>query len=115
MKTWTVRFREVDKARFEEVRSGKKLYETRAATVKYASIQEGDVMKFVCGNESFEKKIGQKFHFKTVDELFEVLPLKKVMPDIDSVEDAKARYATYPDYPAKIKEHGLFAFEFADL
>lgn len=113
MKNWTVRFRAVDKERFEEVRSGRKKYETRAATVKYIPMSEGDTVTFVCGKESFKKTVLRKYHFKTIAAMLKKLPLKRIMPDssIRTIADVKARYATYPDYPEKIKEFGLLALE----
>jgi len=95
------------------VKNGEKKYETRAATVKYAPIAEGDRVAFVCGTSRFTKRIVKKYHFKTIGAMFKKLPLKHVMPDIDTIAGARARYATYPDYPAKIKKYGLFAFELA--
>jgi ASC-1-like (ASCH) protein len=117
MKNWTVRFRVVDKARFEEVRSGRKKYETRAATVKYEPMVEGDTVTFTCGKERFKKRIMKKYHFKTAAGMLKKLPLKRIMPDpaIKTLADVRARYATYPDYPQKIKMHGLFAFELGEL
>jgi ASC-1-like (ASCH) protein len=111
MKNWTVRFRKIDKDKFDDVKSGRKRVETRAATVKYAPIQEGDTIAFVCGTAKFKKTIVRKHHFKTVAGMIKKIPLKHIMPDVKTLAEAKARYATYPDYPAKIKEFGLFAFE----
>lgn len=56
-------FREVDRARFEEVRSGIKAVETRAATPKYQSINIGDELQFSCGGDTFSKKVIKKFHW----------------------------------------------------
>jgi putative endonuclease len=112
MKTWTLKFRQVDKARFEEIRSGKKEIETRAATVKYQPIIEGDSIIFTCGKEKFTKEISKKHHFKTVDSMLKKIPLKKIMPDVKTVEEAQKRYVSYPGYKEKIREHGIFAFEF---
>lgn len=113
MKNWTLRFRAVDKARFEEVRSGLKSVETRAATVKYQPIAAGDMLTFVCGGESFTKRIVKKYHFKTIETMVKEIPMKKIMPAIDSIADMKKRYASYPGYEEKIKEFGLFGFELA--
>lgn len=93
------------------MQSGRKQVETRAATVKYEPIQEGDFILFVCGEESFTKRVAKKYHFKTVEEMVKLIPLEKIMPDISSIVDMKKRYASYPGYEEKIKEHGLFAFE----
>lgn len=113
MKNWTVRFRAVDKSRFNEVKTGLKKYETRAATVKYKPITEGDTITFVCDKARFKKRIVKKFHFKTPAAMLRKLPLRRIMPDtkIKTLADVMARYATYPNYPEKIKKYGLFAFE----
>lgn len=39
------------------------------------------------------------------------IDFKIIMPSVDSVEEMKKIYATYPDYEKKIKEHGLLGFE----
>lgn len=105
-------FREEDRPRFEEVKSGIKKIETRAATPKYQKLGVGDEITFTCGEDSFTKTIAKRYHWPSVDAMFAEVPLKNVMPDIDSVEAAKARYASYPGYPEKIKQFGLLGFEF---
>lgn len=115
MKTWTMRFREVDMARFEEIRRGEKSIETRAATVKYRPIAKGDRLIFACGSERIEKAIRDVRHFDTVEAMLENLPLEKIMPDVTSIEDVKKRYASYPDYEEKIREEGILAFELSDI
>lgn len=111
MKNWTLRFRQVDKALFEEVRSGFKSIETRAATIKYRSIQKGDTITFVCGKDRFIKQIVGVYHFATPEAMIKKLPLKKIMPLVTSVEEMKKRYYSYPGYEEKIKEHGILAFK----
>ena len=111
MKNWTLRFRQVDRARFEEVKSGLKSIETRAATVKYQPIQKGDTITFVCGKDRFVKQIGGVYHFATPEAMVKKLPLQKIMPLVTSIEEMKKRYYSYPGYEEKIKEHGILAFE----
>jgi len=111
MKTWTLQFQQVDKDNFEEVRSGVKEVETRAATVRYEPVQEGDSIRFVCGQESFTKHVTKKHHFKSIDAMIKKIPFKRIMPDVNSIVEMKKRYASYPGYEGKIKKHGLFAFE----
>ena len=111
MKNWTLRFRQVDEARFEEVRSGLKSIETRAATIKYRPIQKGDTITFVCGKDRFTKEIATVQHFASPEEMVKKLPLQKIMPLVTSVEEMKKRYYSYPGYEEKIKEHGILAFE----
>lgn len=111
MKTWTLVFRKVDKDNFEEVRSGVKSIETRANSIKYEPIQAGDILTFSCDGEKFSKKITKRYHWKSVDEMVKEIPFKKIMPYIESVEEMKKVYASYPNYTEKIKEHGLLGFE----
>ena len=111
MKNWTLRFRQVDRARFEEVKSGLKSIETRAATIKYQPIQKGDTITFVCGKERFVKEIANVYHFPSPEAMVKKLPLQKIMPLVTSIEEMKKRYYSYPGYEEKIKEHGIFAFE----
>lgn len=111
MKTWTLRFRAVDKKNFNELKSGIKAVETRAATVKYQPIEKGDTLVFVCGKYKFSKTITKKTHFKSIDAMFKKIPFRKIMPDLKSKEEAKERYHSYPNYKEKIEEFGLLAFE----
>lgn len=111
MKTWTLRFRAVDKKNFDEVKNGSKPIETRAATIKYQPIEVGDTLLFVCGKERLSKKIIKKHHFSSIDAMIEKIPYKEIMPSVKSVEEMKKAYSSYSGYDEKIKELGIFAFE----
>ncbi|MBM3271782.1 hypothetical protein FJY94_00625 [Candidatus Kaiserbacteria bacterium] len=113
MKTHHLEFREVDRVRFEEVRSGLKGIETRAATDKYRAMEEGDVITCTCGQDSFSKRIVRKWHWRTIEAMLAEVPLQRIMPDVHSLEQARARYATYPGYPEKIATYGIVGFELA--
>ncbi len=39
------------------------------------------------------------------------VPLKRVMPDLENIEQVKARYASYPDYDERISKYGIIGFE----
>lgn len=111
MKNWTLRFRAVDKKNFEEVRSGIKSIETRAGTIKYQPIKVGDTLVFVCGQGQCFKEITRKFHWPSIDAMVKEINFKKIMPSVESVDEMKKIYASYPDYMKKIKEYGLLGFE----
>lgn len=111
MKNWTLRFRVTDKHNFDEVKDGRKRIETRAGTIKYQPIKAGDTLTFVCGGEHCVKKISKRFHWPSVDAMLGEVDLKKIMPSVESVEEMKKAYASYPGYEQKIKEHGLLGFE----
>lgn len=111
MKTWTLIFREIDKERFKEIRSGVKTIETRAATPKYQPAEIGDEIKFVCGGDSFSRLISKKYQWSSVDEMVKEISFKKVMPNASSAKEMKRVYSSYPGYDQKIKECGLLGFE----
>lgn len=111
MENYTLRFRAVDKKNFDEVKSGLKPIETRAGTIKYQPIEVGDTLTFVCGEERFSKEIVKKFHWPSIDAMVKEINFKKIMPSVESVEEMKKVYASYPDYEDKIKEGGLLGFE----
>ena len=111
MKTYTLTFRQIDKNNFDELQSGIKSIETRAASPKYQSIKIGDTLTFICGNNKFSRVIKTKRHFKNLDSMFKVIPFKKIMPELDSIEEVKKIYYSYPNYKEKIKKFGILAFE----
>jgi ASC-1-like (ASCH) protein len=111
MKNYTLRFRAVDKINFDEVRSGDKSIETRAGTIKYQSIEVGDTLTFVCDGDRFIKKITRKFYWVNIDAMVNEIDFKRVMPSVDSVDEMKKVYASYPNYEEKIQENGLLGFE----
>lgn len=104
-------FREVDRDRFEEVRNGAKVIETRAGTEKYRSIKIGDEVTFTCGNDSFSKKVTKEYHWSTIEVMLIEVPLKKVMLDLETVDQVRERYASYPNYKEKIAKFGIVGFE----
>jgi ASC-1-like (ASCH) protein len=110
MKSWTLRFRAVDKADFEAVRKGTKSVETRAATVRYKPIEAGDTLVFVCAGKKFSKKISKKEHFKSIDAMVKKISYKKIMPSVGSIEEMKEVYDSYPGYKEKIQKFGILAF-----
>lgn len=113
MKIHDIEFREVDRARFEEVRSGLKSVETRAVNEKYESIEEGDEIRFICGQDSFSKKVRKIYYWPTIEAMLAEMPVAKMMPGLVTVEEVRKRYATYPGYLEKIAEKGIQGFELA--
>ena len=110
MKKWTLRFRAVDKKNFDEVKNGLKPIETRAGTIKFQPIPVGDTLTFVCGEDRCTKKIIKRFHWPDIDSMVKEVDFKKIMPSVQSVDEMKKAYTSYPDYEKKIKEYGLLGF-----
>jgi ASC-1-like (ASCH) protein len=110
-KKYTLRFRAINQKTWQNIKTGRKTIETRAATVRYKDIKAGDVLVLVCGKNRFEKRIKTVRKFKTVEDMLKKCKLKDVEPEAKSVEDLKAAYYSYPKYKEKIKKFGLVVLE----
>ncbi len=111
MKSHTIHFREQDKNNFDALQSGEKIIESRAATGKFVSIEVGDELVFECAGETFSKTVKKRYHWGTVEQMVADVPLKRVIPWVDTLQEAKAVYASFPGYEEKIKEFGILGFE----
>ena len=111
MLKYTLRFRAINKQIFLDIKSGKKIVETRAATTKYKDIKTGDVLVLSCGKEKFEKIVKKVKIFKSIKSLASAYPIKKIMPEINSEKELRDAYYGYPNYKEKIKKFGLIALE----
>ncbi len=109
--TFSLRFREENRDIFRAIRNGRKKVETRAATERYRKIKTGDIIKFVCGKDGFEKQVSKAEVFKTIRALLRVYGVKEINPSIDSEKELRELYNTFPSYREKIKKCGLIALE----
>lgn len=108
---YTLRFAAKNKETFDAVKKDIKTVETRAATERYRKVKAGDILVLVCGRERLEKKVLRAKHFKTVENLFRTIPIRKVNPFANSLKEAKETYYGYSEYREKIRKFGLMAFE----
>jgi len=107
-----LRFRQTDRGIFEDIRSGKKTVETRAATVKFKNIKIGDVMVFVCGQDRFEKEVQSAEIFKDVSSILKKYRVGDIAPQLAAEADLIKMYHSFPGYEEKIKKFGLIALRF---
>ncbi len=111
MKNYTLKFRAVDRINFERIKNGRKAIETRAGSDRYLQVAAGDKLTITCGKQRITKTVKRAHHFKTIGALLKTLPLKKIMPDVQSEAEARKRWNSYPGYKDKIKERGIIAWE----
>ena len=111
MAKFALRFRAVNKDIFEALRKGTKKIETRAGSPRYLGIQAGDVLVFVCGKNSFSKKVKSVRKFKSVKALHRVYKPVAINPKIRTVSESEQMYYSFPGYREKIKKYGILAFE----
>jgi len=112
MVRYSLRFRQADKDIFENIRSGKKTVETRAATVKYKNIKAGDTVIFVCDADKFEKQVKSAEIFKSISEMLQKHRIQDIAPKLTTEGDLIKMYHGFPGYEEKIKEFGLIALRF---
>lgn len=110
MKNHRLPFRATDKQMFDDVKSGLKPIETRAVTVAYQKIQEGDTLTFTCGKEKLVKVVKEVRHYDSLDEMFKELDLKDIMPRVENIEEAKKIYYNFTGYKDRLEKDGVLAF-----
>jgi ASC-1-like (ASCH) protein len=111
---FTFIFRDQDTDLLEAIRSGKKKLEVRAWNPLYEKIKDSDRIWFTSESkvETFEAKLRRIVHVSSLDELLSKYPIEKLDPTASSEEAHKNRMLSFPEYRERIKQGGLFVFEF---
>jgi len=110
-KTYHLTFAAANRDIFEMIVRGEKIVETRAATIKYRNIQAGDMLVLSCGKDRLSKRVSRATHFKTVSAMLKSYQVEHIHPKIHTQHELEETYRSFPGYEAKIKEHGIIAFE----
>lgn len=105
-----LRFREVDRDKFNDIVFGRKTIETRAATVKYKHIQVSDNLIIVCGKDRISKSVQKVERYNSLEKMLENINFKQILPSVGSKDEAIRVWDSFPDYKEKIKEDGIIAF-----
>lgn len=111
MKTHLLRMRAENRDIFEAIESGKKKLETRAGTDKYIKIRAGDMLKFVCGKNSFMRNVTKVKRYKTITAILKDYMPQEINPNTKTKDETIDMYYSFPNYREKIKKHGLIALE----
>lgn len=106
-----LKFREIDRDKFDAIVSGTKSVETRAATPKYRALKPGDNITAVCGADSTDMTIKSVSHFPDVASLLKQISQATILPGTSTVDEAEAIYYSFPGYKEKVAQFGLLAFE----
>lgn len=110
-KTIQLKFREVNRDIYEAILRGDKKVETRAATPKFLDLKPGDILKIACGKDYFEKVAKRVRIFKTIENLLEEYSVPEINPAMNSIEEIKQMYYSFPEYEEKINNYGIIAIE----
>lgn len=107
---------DLNEVNFALIRAGKKSIEVRAPSINrsYSDLKIGEVITL--HNEETEENllvtIVSVQHFRTLEDLFEKLDLKKIGPTTTDKESAIAKTLAIPSYKEKIDKGGVWAIEF---
>lgn len=104
-------FAEENRNTFEQVLCGRKKIETRAGNTEYEKIQKGDSIIFSCGSDSFEKKVINVTHFKSVEDLTSIYSPEQINSEIFTTQELIEKYHEFPGYRDRIAKFGILAFE----
>ena len=77
----------------------------------FGKIERGDIVVFKCGNDSFERIVKKARKFNNVDKILDHYDVKDINPGVNTVEELKLMYNSYPNYTEKLKKYGIIAFE----
>lgn len=110
MKNYRLVIRKVDRHVFDEIADGRKSIETRAATDKYKHVSTGDLLTFTCEGELLTKTVTSVDHYKSIDDMYKLIPVSKVLPSASNVDEAKRIHFSFPGYKEKLEAFGVMAF-----
>lgn len=110
-RTITLRISKGNRDTFLAIRRGTKRVETRAATPRYRCIRAGDMIRFICGRESFTRCARAVRHFRSIGALLGRYRPRDINPWVRTARELRERYARFPKYPEKIRRYGLMAIE----
>jgi len=111
LKRYTLPVRQTDRAIYDLIKSGKKKIETRVAGPKYQNIKDGDLIVFKCGKDSFERLAKKVRKFNSIDQMLKSYNFKDINPLVNTAEELKIMYNSFPGYTQKLEKYGIIAFE----
>jgi ASC-1-like (ASCH) protein len=111
----------LDTIYFDMIKQRKKLYETRVYDEKRQQIKLKDIIKFTDrgSNRTFVAMITELSYFTNFKDAIETVGLKKIMPNVRSVQDAVKIYENFPHstgtFKTGAKKYGVLRMKFTLL
>jgi len=94
---------------FSEIKHGRKTVEGRKLSHKYSNLKPDQIVRFYCCDDSFEVKIVKIVQYKSLEEYLLIEGVEKVLPGIESFEDAVNVYLQYNSCEELEKAGGFLA------
>lgn len=111
MKKHFLKVRAEDREIFDQLASGIKKIETRAATVRNKGIVPGDILTFSCGSDTLELQVRNATIFKSISKMLKKYSVQDIAPNFSTEKELETLYASFPGYIEKIKLNGIIALE----
>jgi ASC-1-like (ASCH) protein len=105
---------QLDTIHFDNIKNGKKIYETRLYDEKRRKINLLDVITFhdKGSKRTFKAHITELAIFKNFKDAIEEVGIKKVLPNVRSLEDGVKLYESFPSYKEGAKKYGVLRMRF---
>ena len=104
----------LDSIHFNNIKNKLKIYETRLLDEKRKKIKLLDEVKFCDrgSNKTFRAIITELSYFKDFKSAIEDCGVKKVLPNVRSLEDGIKLYESIPGYKDGQKKYGILRIKF---
>lgn len=104
----------LDEVYFNAIKDGKKIYETRVFDEKRQQIKLLDKIKFFDRNSkrTFTKEVVELAYFSNFEDAIREVGIKKVLPNVRSLEEGVKLYESFPGYREGAKKYGVLRIKF---
>ena len=98
---------------YDNVKEGYKIYEIRPNDDKRQQMKIGDTIVIYNNDDdssSYQVVITDKHYFKDFKDAIEGSELKKLLPNVNTVNEAIELYESFPNYIEKSEKYGIVRF-----
>lgn len=94
---------------FTKIKQGVKTVEGRKFSNKLASLKSGEILKFCCANNSLLTQVVKVVPYKSIDEYLHSEGFSKVLPGIESFQEALDVFLGYNNNEGQDTSGGFLA------
>jgi ASC-1-like (ASCH) protein len=96
---------------FKNINLGLKIYEIRINDEKRRKMNVGDIWIFKCDENKIMTKIIEKILFVSFFDALNNMDVKKVLPNVNDIEEGLKLYESFPNYVEDSKTYGVVRFK----
>lgn len=94
---------------FSKIKNGLKKIEGRKYSTKYASLKNGEILKFLCEQQSFLTEVVKVVHYHTLEDYLVSEGIENALPGIDTFSEALNIYLGFNSREQLDKAGGFLA------